>query len=158
MNDQFNRPSTIPIAARVNECVAMVHVANVDRSVEFYRLLGFNCDSSHCSPDGSTFWAAVSSGKARLFLTRASAPIIADQQAVLFYMYADDLPALRNYGLAGGLVDGGAPPAEPGIYRAEPIPERNAVCEIRYPFYMPEGELRIHDLDGYVILVGKLGN
>ncbi len=157
MNDSITPLGSCPIAARVNECVAMVHVANVDRSVEFYSILGFTCDSSYCSPDGSAYWAAVSSGKARLFLTRASEPVTASHQAVLFYMYAEDLAALRNYALTRGLVDAGAPPAEPGIFRAEPIPDRNAVCEIRYPFYMPEGELRIHDLDGYVVLVGKLG-
>lgn len=158
MNDNIDPPSTDRVTSRVTECVAMVHVANVDLSVEFYSLLGFTCASNHCSADGSAFWAAISSGKARLFLTRASEPVIASQQAVLFYMYADNLAALRNYVLSRGLVDAGAPPSEPGVIRAEPMPDRNAVCEIRYPFYMPDGELRIHDLDGDVILVGKLGN
>ncbi len=28
---------------------------------------------------------------------------------------------------------------------------------ICHPFYMPKGELRVQDLDGYTILVGQLG-
>jgi hypothetical protein len=64
---------------------------------------------------------------------RASGPIIADQQAVLFYLYSPDLIALREHLLAKGVK----------------------VSEITYPDYMPKGEIRIEDPDGYVLLVGQ---
>lgn len=66
-------------------------------------------------------------------------------------MYSDDVAALRAHLLATGVTDGGRffPPHNPA-------PARAAVFDIARPFYMPAGELRIHDLDGYCILVGQL--
>jgi hypothetical protein len=68
-------------------------------------------------------------------LARASGPIIADQQAVLFYLYSPDLIALREQ-----LLDKGV-----------------KVSEITYPDYMRKGEIRLEDPDGYVLLVGQAG-
>jgi hypothetical protein len=61
--------------------------------------------------------------------------VIAGQQAVLFYLYTDDLIALREVLLASGV----------------------AVSEISYPFYMEKGEIRLEDPDGYVLLIGQIG-
>jgi hypothetical protein len=39
-----------------------------------------------------------------------------------------------------------------------PIDAANqAVGAVTYPFYMPAGELRVEDPDGYVLLAGQLG-
>lgn len=142
-----------PTGARVTGVVPMAHVAGVDRSAQFYALLGFGCESRFSGQDGVTNWSALASGDVRVFLARASAPVIAEQQAVLFYMYSADVAALRAHLLARGIADGGPPPGE-GV---EPSPAGPAVFTIVPRFYMPHGELRIHDPDGYVILVGQLG-
>jgi hypothetical protein len=66
-------------------------------------------------------------------LTRASAPVIPSQQAILFYLYSPDLIALREHLLAAGVK----------------------VSPITYPEYMPKGEIRVEDPDGYVLLIGQ---
>jgi hypothetical protein len=74
----------------------MAHVADVDRSAVFYALLGFGSQSRFSGDDGVTNWSAMASGDVRLFLARANAPVIAEQQAMLFYMCsADAAPARR---------------------------------------------------------------
>lgn len=117
--------------------VPYLHVASVRKSMEFYQHLGMSVISTH-GPDGDPFWARLAIGEQHIMLAQASGPIDAHEQAVLLYMYADDLVALRAKLLESGLV-----PAE-------------NVFEIKYPFYMELGELRVHDLDGYVLLIGKL--
>jgi hypothetical protein len=148
--------SACPKALRINNSVPMLHVADVDASVSFYSLLGFVCDSRFSNPNGQTAWADISSGRARLMLARADAPVIADQQAVLFYLYADDVRGLRSHLLAAGLLDAGPPPSEWTRGSEPSIPEGKAVFRIAQPFYMPSGELRVHDLDSYCLLIGQL--
>jgi len=60
-------------------------------------------------------------------------PINAEGQAVLFYLYAPDVAAYRAELMEGGV----------------------RVGLLTYPTYMPEGEFRVHDPDGYVLLVGQ---
>ncbi|MGE0143784.1 MAG: VOC family protein [Planctomycetota bacterium] len=146
-----------PKRTRVNALVPMAHVVDVDRSAEFYALLGFTCASRFSDPTGKTNWCELVSGSARLFLARASGPIDAADQAVLFYLYAADVRALREHLLARGLTDAGPIPWEEGGDGGT-APERNAVFDIVPRFYMPDGELRVHDPDGYVLLVGQLGS
>jgi len=112
--------------------VPMAHVADVARSIEFYRLLGFEVRSTF-APEGKTVWAWLTNGKAHLMLNLGNGPINSGEQAVLFCLYASDVAAYRD-DLAGRGVK---------------------VGPITYPFYMPEGEFRIEDLDGYVLLVGQ---
>jgi catechol 2,3-dioxygenase-like lactoylglutathione lyase family enzyme len=117
------------------------HVADVQRSIDFYRRLGLDLRRTH-EPEGRLVWAYLTGpsaepngSPARLMLALASGPVDPDQQAVLFYCWSPDVRALRDELVAAG-VD------------AE---------EIRRPFYMPAGEFRLADPDGYVILVGQLG-
>lgn len=131
----------------------MVHVADIDRSVAFYAMLGFHCDSRFSSEDGITRWADLRSHRAQMMFARASAPVDSSQQAVLFYLYSLDVQGLRTFLLEHGVPDAGPPPAE-GI--ESPPPNGEAVFEIVPRFYMPAGELRIHDPDGYCLLVGQL--
>lgn len=145
-----------PLDLRVKDHVPMAHVRDVDLSIEFYAKLGFHCGSRFSDQDGRSYYAAMHNEQAEIMLTRASGPIDANQQAVLFYMYASDVNGLREHLLAKGLPDAGRVPGErkPADFD-RPIPHGAAVFEIHKPFYMTEGELRVHDLDGYVILIGQ---
>ncbi len=117
-------------------------------------MLGFDCESRFTGEAGVTNFAGLVAGQAKIFLAKASEPVVPSEQAVLFYLYSNDVAGLRRHLLNKGLLDGGSPPGEgPAIH----LPERNVVFDLRYPFYMPAGELRVHDLDGYCLLVGQLG-
>ncbi|MFY9345314.1 MAG: VOC family protein [Planctomycetota bacterium] len=135
----------------------MAHVAAVDRSIEFYTRLGFQC-RSRFGPEGAANWADLGSGAARIMLARATARVDAAQQAVLFYMYTNDVKALRSHLLGLGCGDAGPPPDQPGATVGNlPVPPTNVVFQIVPRFYMPRGELRVHDPDGYCLLIGQLG-
>lgn len=145
-------PSPTPIQpGAITALVPYAHVADVERSLAFYALMGFTRRTAHAAPSGRTIWADAVSGDARLMLAQASGPIPADQQAVLFYMYCNDVAALRTRLLKHGVRDGGQFNG-----KASTSPDRTMVFNLAFPFYMPAGELRVHDPDGYVILVGQL--
>lgn len=145
-------PHLPPVACTVNRLVPFVHVADVDASLAFYAQLGFVPQSVLKDRQGGTFWALARSAGAEIMLARASGPVDAGKQAVLFYMYSLDVASLRRSLLSGGLRDS-------GVYSgaASPGDGPRMVFEIAHPHYMPEGELRIADPDGYCILVGQLG-
>lgn len=105
MNEKTIPIPNCPDSIRVTDSVPMAHVADVDFSVQFYSLLGFACENRFSTVKGVTNWAAMTSGRARLFLSRASEPLISSQQAVLFYMYSKDVAMLREHLLANGLSD-----------------------------------------------------
>ena len=133
---RVRRSAPVPIDA----LTAYAHVADVRRSVKFYRLLGLEVESSY-ETDGKLVWALVARGsdapgdaRARLMLALASGPIDAAVQAVLFYCWAPDVPRLHDELAAAGVEVG----------------------EVTRPFYMPAGEFRVEDPDGYVLLVGQL--
>ena len=69
-------------------------------------------------------------------LALADGPVDASQQAVLFYCWTPDVQALHAELRAAGIEVG-------------PIESR---------FYMPRGEFRVADPDGYVLLVGQLND
>jgi catechol 2,3-dioxygenase-like lactoylglutathione lyase family enzyme len=122
--------------AQVTGLIAMAHVANVQRSVDFYKLLGMELLGSLKASDSSELrWAHVACEEAHLMLARASGPIISGDQAVLFYLYSPNLIALREHLIAAGV----------------------SVSLITYPEYMPKGEVRLEDPDGYVLLIGQAG-
>lgn len=117
------------------------HVADVGRSVEFYELLGLSLRNSHHA-DGRLVWALLTgpaaepnAAGARLMVALADEPVEPDRQAVLFYCWTPDVRGLRDRLLRAGVEVG----------------------EITHPFYMPAGELRVTDPDGYVLLLGQLG-
>lgn len=112
--------------------VPMVFVADVERSAAFYGRLGFTVNNTF-TPEGSAAasWAWLMSGDAQLMVALATHPVAADQQAVLFYVYTDDVAAAR-----ASLVEAGL---DPGA--------------IATPFYSPRGEFRLVDPDGYVMMV-----
>jgi predicted enzyme related to lactoylglutathione lyase len=111
----------------------MLHVAAVPRSVQFYGLMGFDVGNTF-KPDGATelSWAWLETGGgATLMVTRASGPVDPEQQAVLFYLYCDDVQQMQRH------------LAEAGV----------KVSEIHFPFYSPKGEFRVADPDGYCLMV-----
>jgi catechol 2,3-dioxygenase-like lactoylglutathione lyase family enzyme len=142
----------IPVDARVNALVPMAHVADVEASAAFYELFGLSRRDSLRDPNGTLIWQWMGNDQAHLMLTRASGPIDAGQQAVLFYLYCPNVEVLRTHLLAHGLDDGGrfagAGP-EPGV-RTRVVFTRTS------PMYMPNGEIRVHDPDGYCVLIGAL--
>lgn len=140
----------VAAAGAVSSLAPFAHVADVERSLAFYALLGFVPLGRHSSPAGRTVWANALAGGAHIMFAQASGPIDAGVQAVLFYMYADDVRALRARLLSGGAVDGGVFTGQPGAEAGRPV-----VFEVEPRFYMPRGELRVHDPDGYVILIGQ---
>jgi catechol 2,3-dioxygenase-like lactoylglutathione lyase family enzyme len=125
----------------------MAHVADVEQSIRFYELLGFHV-RDRVQHAGRTQWAWLTSGKGHLMLAAASGPVVPEQQATLFYLYSDDLAALRTHLLASGLADG----AGHGEGASD---RRRVVFKMSHPFYMPEGEIRVIDPDGYCLLIGQ---
>jgi len=113
----------------------MAHVADIRASVAFYEVLGFAVGNS-VTPDGEDVpnWVWLRAERAELMLARASAPVVPDQQAVLFYTYCDDVAATHAAWAAAGLEVG----------------------PIEKPFYNPGGEFRLADPDGYVIYAAQI--
>jgi catechol 2,3-dioxygenase-like lactoylglutathione lyase family enzyme len=124
----------------IDALTAYAHVVDVERSVGFYRRLGLEVQSSYES-EGKIVWALVASGDApsqagaRLMLALASGPIDAGSQAVLFYCWTPDVEGLHDELAIAGVEVG----------------------DVTRPHYMPAGEFRAQDPDGYVLLVGQLG-
>ncbi|MGN7919260.1 MULTISPECIES: VOC family protein [Lysobacter] len=122
---------TAPSAQRF---VPMLHVAQVPRAVAFYATFGFAIGNAHYEPScgDDPVWVSLQSpGGAELMLVLADGPVDDTVQAVLFYVYCDDVAAMRERVLAAG-IDAGA---------------------MAYPFYRPKGEFRVRDPDGYVLMV-----
>jgi len=137
------------MTTHIHRLTPMVHVAEVEHSIRFYALVGFELDNK-VQVHGRTTWAMLRTGQARLMLTAASGPILAEHQAIILYLYSNDIAALRAHLLANGLHDG-----DPFIGEKGPNNGRNVVFTPTHPFYMPEGEMRIHDPDAHVLLVGQ---
>jgi hypothetical protein len=95
-------------------------------------LLGFKVRDTH-EIDGRLDWASLVSARARLMLSRASAPIDPRQQALLFYLYTEDLDRLREHLLGHGLAVGPIVDGSPG----------------------PEREIRLSDPDGYCLMIAE---
>ena len=123
------------MAVETRTLVAFAHVASVERSISFYSNLGFKVANT-VVPQGQSVpvWAWLESEKANLMVGLASEPIDSSQQAILFYLYFDNIKQTH-----AGLVALGHAPGE-----------------IKYPFYMPGGECRLEDPDGYVLMLAQI--
>ena len=123
------------MAAQTRSLVAFAHVASVERSIGFYADLGFKIANT-VVPEGQSapVWAWLESEKANMMVGLSSGPIDASKQAILFYLYFDDIRQTR-----AALVERGHAPGE-----------------IKYPFYMPGGECRLEDPDGYVLMLAQI--
>jgi uncharacterized glyoxalase superfamily protein PhnB len=118
---------------RVRGLCPFVHVSDIRRSIAFYELLGFEIRETH-KPRGKTVWAYLEAGEGRIMLAEASDTIEAHAQAVLFYLYSDDLAGLRKHLLASGVTVGDILDGAPG----------------------PKEEMRLSDPDGYCLMVAQI--
>lgn len=116
----------------VRSLVPLAYVADVEASIAFYEQLGFGVQGSFTPPEAEKpAWASLTTGTADLMLGLASEPVVPAQQAVLFYLYCDDVAAMHARLDEAGLSPG----------------------PIVTPFYNPGGEFRLTDPDGYVVFV-----
>ena len=121
------------MSVTVGYSTPMLHVASIEASIRFYERIGLTTvDTDGGTPLG---WARLHCEGGAVMFLRAEEPLDARAQGVLLYMYTPDLTALRDHLLAEGV----------------PVPP------IRYPEYMPSGEIGIADPDGYAILVAHWG-
>jgi catechol 2,3-dioxygenase-like lactoylglutathione lyase family enzyme len=134
--------ATVVKASLLSGLVPMIHVADVQRSVEFYRRLGFEV-GNRVPREGPPHWVWLYTPKVtdwrrgpNLMLTQSKKPVDGAGQEVLFYLYAADLKALREQLMVAGVKVGG----------------------IDYPEYLPNGEFETHDPDGYLLMVAQSGS
>jgi catechol 2,3-dioxygenase-like lactoylglutathione lyase family enzyme len=122
-----------PPEQRVSGLVPFVHVEDVERSIAFYYHLGLIVASVY-TYRGAPVWAELRSKGAELMVSTDGGPIDPAGQGVLFYLYSDDLAALREQLLAEGIPVGEIVDGTPG----------------------PPHEMRLTDPDGYVLMVAQL--
>ncbi len=129
MPDVVHARATPPL----RNVVAMLHVGSVPRAAAFYALLGLEVANTHHEPGcDEPAWAWLQSQHgASLMLVQADEPVDPVAQAILFYLYCDDVAAMHAALVASGV----------------------AVGDIANPFYCPKGEFRVVDPDGYVVMV-----
>jgi hypothetical protein len=120
-----------PPEQRVEALIPFVHVRDVGRSIEFYYHLGFVVTSVY-KYRGSPAWAELCSGGALLMVTTGE-PIDQADQGILFYLYSNNLAALREQLLAAEIDAGEIVDGTPG----------------------PREEMRVTDPDGYVLMVAQ---
>ena len=120
------------IPLTVEGLVPYAHVADLTRSIDFYRRLGFSVEST-ADHEGQLAWASLRCGKARLMIALATAPVRPEEQGVLFYVYARDVAGIRKQLLAEGVE----------------------ISQIRHPEYMPAGEIALYDPDGYCLVIAQ---
>lgn len=113
------------------QLVSMIAVADIERSIEFYRHLGFEVGNTF-QPEGATkpSWAWLRSGEAQLMLSAETEPA-GNKHSVLLYAYTEDVEAAY-----ASLVEAGLNPGA-----------------IAKPFYSPRGEFEIVDPDGYLVMI-----
>jgi predicted enzyme related to lactoylglutathione lyase len=120
----------VPITLK--SLVPLAHVRDVRRALAFNRKLGFEEGDTHTPEGGSEpVWAWLRSGGAQLMVAAATEPVKPDDQAVLFYIYCDDVAGFRAQLVQAGVEAG----------------------PIRSPFYAPGGEFRVVDPDGNVLMI-----
>ena len=126
-------------AISVTGLVPMIPVMDVERSIEFYKLLGFAV-GNRVPREGRINWAWLYSTKAsdwrrgpNFMVSRSERALGPSLRDILFYLYATDLVGLRRQLVAAG--------QKPGA--------------IQYPDYLPNGEFEILDPDGYCLMLAQ---
>ena len=122
------------MSAKAGYSTPMLHVAEIERSIRFYELLGYKTiDTDGCKPLG---WARLhcEDGSAVMFL-RAEHAINASAQAFMIYLYTPNLSELREHLVAHGV----------------------SASSIKHPPYMPSGQINLTDPDGYLIEIAHWG-
>jgi hypothetical protein len=121
------------MTARVGYSTPMPPVAEVENSIRFYELLGFETiDTDRCAPIG---WTRLHCEGGAVMFLRADVPVVGVGKGVMLYMYTPDLAGLRDQLVAAGIK----------------------VPLIKHPPYMPSGEMQFTDPDGYLVLIAHWG-
>ena len=120
--------------ARAVYLTTMLHVADVRRSIDFYRLLGLELTDLE-GESTCPVWARMHSEGGDLMLLLEETPMEGVQRPFSLYLYTDELVALREHLLASGIE----------------------VSEISRPDYMKSGEISMADPDGYGLFIGQWG-
>jgi predicted enzyme related to lactoylglutathione lyase len=120
-------------ALGMKAAVPLLHVADVERSVQFYQKLGFELGKQPLKNEqGVASFAWLHRGQtAQIMVTLTGRPLNPGAQDVMFYLYVDDLNAYREAVIACGVQVG----------------------EMKYPFWNRNGEFRIDDPDGWTWMV-----
>jgi catechol 2,3-dioxygenase-like lactoylglutathione lyase family enzyme len=118
---------------RINRLIPFVRVVDVERSVAFYRHLGFTVRDVAEYRDRLS-WASLQSGDAEIMLEGTYGPSDPDRQRVEFYLYSRELGALREQLLRAGIEPGPITDGSPG----------------------PREEMRVTDPDGYVLMIAQI--
>lgn len=127
------------MGVRAGWCTPMLHVAEVERSIRFYRLLGFELVDVEGEDRCPLAWARMSTadGSALMFLHAEEGHAVKpEMQGIMLVLYTAELPALRGQLVAAG----------------------EAPTEIEQPPWMPSGHIILRDPDGYAIGINQWGD
>jgi catechol 2,3-dioxygenase-like lactoylglutathione lyase family enzyme len=116
----------MPALSRI---VSLFPVTDVDRSIAFYQQLGFTVGQRIEMDEGKAGWAWIDNGRCAFMLAHAEQPPVQNKQQ-MFYLYGADVLAMWKELTAAGV----------------------ACSPIESPFYAPNGEFRVEDPDGYVLM------
>ena len=117
----------------------MLHVAEVERSIRFYRLLGFELVDVEAEDGCPLAWARMSTADGSaimLLLGEEGHTVKPELQGIMLVLYIAELPALREQLVAAG--------------------ERPT--EIERPPWMPSGHIMLRDPDGYSVGINQWGD
>ena len=117
----------------LSDLAPYLHVADVQRSIDYYAYLGFE-PTDVTLDDGVPVWALLVGSAGRLMVAQADGELDRTRQGVLLYLYTPDLVIMREE------------------LKRENVP----VGEIENPDYLPNGVLRLEDPDGYVLLIAQI--
>jgi catechol 2,3-dioxygenase-like lactoylglutathione lyase family enzyme len=125
----------------VDALTPYAHVVDLERSIAFYAQLGFSVRNEFRDGDRLS-WAfrttrspEPNEASGRLMLGLAEQPGDPHRQGVLFYCWSPDVAQLRDELLAADIE----------------------VSAIGHPAYMHAGEIEVRDPDGYLLVIGQLG-
>jgi catechol 2,3-dioxygenase-like lactoylglutathione lyase family enzyme len=127
------------MSAKAGWSTPMLHVAEVERSIRFYRRIGFELVDIGGEDGGPIGWArmATADGSAIMFLRgEAEHPVKPELQGIMLVLYTPELAALREQLVAAG--------------------ERPT--EIDCPPWMPSGHIMMRDPDGYAVGINQWGD
>lgn len=127
------------MSAKAGWSTPMLHVAEVERSIRFYRLLGFELVDVEGGDGRPLAWARMSTADGSaimLLLGEEGHAVKPELQGIMLVLYSAELPALRDQ-----LVEAGERPT--GIER---------------PPWMPSGHMMLRDPDGYSVGINQWGD
>src|SRR5215471_15437516 len=114
---------SVEVQAAPKAVVALLNVADVERSISFYKKLGFEVGNAPLKNDqGVTSFVWMHRGNAaQIMLTLTGRPLNSEARGIMFYLYVTDMPAYREQIISRGVKVG----------------------EVTHPFWSPDGEFRV---------------